>query len=67
MIQVQQTNLGTQSFGLPQNLKRTSGPNKVRKDSYSALLLANWCVKCFIDAMTVEVQTGPPDFPFMGF
>ena len=66
MIQVQQTALGTQSFDLPQNVRRTTGPNRVRKDSYSALLLANWCLKCFTEAMTVDVQTGPPEFPYYG-
>lgn len=66
MIQVRSTTLGTNSYDLPQNLRRTSGPNRVRKDSYSALLLCNWCVKIFIEAMTVEVQSGPPDFPYMG-
>ncbi len=66
MIQVRQTTLGTSSYDLPQNLRRTSGPNRVRKDSYSALLLCNWCVKVYLEAMTVDVQTGPPDFPYMG-
>lgn len=66
LIQVKQTTLGTQSWELPQNLKRTTGPNKVRKDSYSALLLCNWCLKVYVEAMTVDVQAGPPDFPYMG-
>ena len=36
---------GSQSFNLPQNLKRQKGPNRARKDSYSALVLGNWFVK----------------------
>lgn len=59
MIQVKVTDLGTMSFGLPQVLKRTSGPNRVRKDSYSALLIANWSLKTYVEMMeiNVEVQT----------
>lgn len=66
MIQARQTALGTQSWDLAQNLRRTTGPNRVRKDSYSALLLCNWCVKCYLEAMTMDVQTGPPEFPYYG-
>jgi len=40
---------GTQSFDLPQHLKRSSSANKARKDNYSALLLANWALKCYND------------------
>ncbi len=66
MIQVRQTALGTQSWDLPQSIRRMSGPARLRKDSYSALLLANWCVKCFLEGMTIDVQTGPVDFPYNG-
>lgn len=64
MIQVKTSDLGTMSFGLPTNLKRTSGANKARKDSYSALLIANWAVKMYTEAMAVEVKTGVEDFPY---
>lgn len=66
MIQTRQTVLGTQSWDLAQNLRRTTGPNRVRKDSYSALLLCNWCLKCYLDSVTIDVQTGPPEFPYYG-
>ncbi len=65
MIQNKQTALGTQSWDLPQSMRRTTGPDKIRKDSYSALLLCNWCVKLHTEAMDTEVQSGPPDFPYM--
>lgn len=67
MIQVKQTTLGTQQWDLPQSLKRTSGPLRIRKDSYSALLLCNWCVYMFTTAMATEVQTGPVDFPYAAY
>ena len=41
---------GSQSFNLPQNLRRQKGPHRARKDSYSALVLGNWFAKVFFDA-----------------
>ena len=41
---------GSQSFNLPQNLRRQKGPNRARKDSYSALVLGNWFAKEFFDS-----------------
>lgn len=64
MIQVKITENGTQQFGLPQNVRRTSGPQKARKDSYSALLLCNWAVKMYVDSQAIEEQRGPVDFPY---
>lgn len=64
MIQVKTTDLGTMSYGLAQALRRTTGPQKTRKDSYSALLIANWGLKLYVEAMTLVVRTGPADFPF---
>ena len=46
---------GTQSFDLPKNL-RGSGKNKVRKDSYSALVLGNWMAKIYFDLQSVNVE-----------
>ncbi len=66
MIQTKQTALGTQSWDLAQSMRRTTGPGRARKDSYSALLLCNWCVKVYLEAMTVDVQTGPAEFPYYG-
>ena len=38
-IEVATNPQGSQSFNLPQNLRRQKGPNRARKDSYSALIL----------------------------
>ncbi len=64
MIQVKATDGGTLQFGLPQVLRRTTGPNKMRKDSYSALLLCNWAVKMYLDSLAVEEHKGPIDIPY---
>jgi len=55
LIQITTTSQGTQTFDLPSNLRRQSGPDKARKDSYSALVLANWMAKVYLDAQS---QTG---------
>jgi hypothetical protein len=41
------SNGSTQRFDLPATLKKQSGPDKARKDSYSAFLLANWGKECY--------------------
>ncbi len=50
---------GSQSFNLPQNLRRQKGPNRARKDSYSALVLGNWFAKVFFDAENASVEKKP--------
>ena len=49
LIQVSSSTQGTQTFGLPSNLRRQTGPGKTRKDSYSALVLGNWMIKTYYD------------------
>lgn len=49
-IEVTTNPQGSQSFDLPPNLKRQTGPAKARKDSYSALVLGNWMMKVWFDA-----------------
>jgi hypothetical protein len=50
LIQITTTSQGTQTFDLPSNLRRQTGPDKARKDSYSALVLANWMAKIYFDS-----------------
>ena len=54
LIQITTSPHGTQTFDLPQNLKRQSGPDKARKDSYSALVLGTWMIKLYYDMKNVE-------------
>ena len=51
LIEHSATSRGTQSFDLPQHLKRSASANKARKDNYSAFMLANWGLKCYNDLM----------------
>ena len=56
---------GHQSFDLPPELKRQSGAEKTRKDSYSCLVLGNWMTKVYFDMMDCQVQTVSSTFtPF---
>jgi hypothetical protein len=54
LIEHSATSRGTQSFDLPQHLKRSASANKARKDNYSAFMLANWAIKCYNDMMTTQ-------------
>ena len=56
LIQIKTSPQGTQTFDLPDNLKRQTGPNKPRKDSYSALVLGNWMVQIYYDMMSAEAK-----------
>ena len=56
LIQITTTAQGTQTFDLPPNLRRQSGRDKARKDSYSALVLGNWMVKAYFDVMNFKPQ-----------
>lgn len=56
LIQIKTSPQGTQTFDLPDNLKRQTGPDKARKDSYSALVLGNWMIKIHNDMMNVNLD-----------
>jgi hypothetical protein len=62
LIEHSTTSRGTQSFDLPQHLKRSASANKARKDNYSAFMLANWAVKCYNDLMSVQTSNEIPTF-----
>ena len=62
LIEHSATSRGTQSFDLPQHLKRSASANKARKDNYSALMLANWAVKCYNDMMSTQAIEEAPTF-----
>jgi hypothetical protein len=61
LIQIKTSPQGTQTFDLPDNLKRQTGPEKARKDSYSALVLGNWMIKVYYDMLNLS---DTPHFTF---
>ena len=50
LVEVKSTAKGTQTFDLPQHLKRSTSPHRARKDNYTTLMLANWGVRCYNDS-----------------
>ncbi len=60
LVEVKTTARGTQTFDLPQHLKRSTSSNRARKDNYTTLMLANWASKCYFDLMSkpIEDNTG---------
>ncbi|MAF25730.1 hypothetical protein CL634_09190 [bacterium] len=62
LIQITTSPQGTQTFNLPPNLKRQTGPDKSRKDSYSALVLGNWMVKIYYDFQNIAAQEAHATF-----
>lgn len=60
LIQVNSSAQGNQTFDLPTNLKKQTGPDKARKDSYSALVLGNWGMNVYYDMIEdngTDIQT----------
>ena len=56
LIQITTSPQGTQTFDLPPELKRQTGPDKARKDSYSALILGSWMAKIYFDMMNAPKE-----------
>ena len=57
LVEVKSTARGTQTFDLPQHLKRSTSINRARKDNYTTLMLANWALKCYYDVMKVDKES----------
>jgi uncharacterized protein (DUF2225 family) len=67
LIQLTTSTQGTATFGLPQNLKRQTGPGKTRKDSYSAMVLGNWMIKIYYDMLGAQQEEVTTTFTPMMF
>lgn len=65
LIQVKSNPQGSQTFDLPENLKRQTGSNKTRRDSYTALVIGNWFVKIYFDMMDTKVENNATFEPMM--
>ena len=65
LIEVKTTARGTQTFDLPQHLKRNTAASRARKDNYTALLLANWAVKCYFDMESYKTDNTATFVPRM--
>ena len=56
MVQITTSAQGTQSFDLPPNLRKQTGADKARKDSYSALVLGNWMMNVVFDMESDDIS-----------
>jgi hypothetical protein len=59
---------GSQTFRLPPHMAKIKGPNKPRKDNYSALVLGNWMTKIYFDAINAadKPKVAATFTPFVG-
>jgi hypothetical protein len=64
MIEMGASPQGNQTFDLPLNMKREEGRGRPRKDSYTALLLGNWGVKCYFILQETEENNFQTFSPF---
>lgn len=60
LIEVKSTAKGTQTFDLPQHLKRNTSPTRARRDNYTTLMLGMWTLKCYYDIMLTK-EEGPEE------
>ena len=56
IIEPKMSQLGNVSFDMPQNIKRTKGAKRTRKDLYSALFLGNWAFKIYQESLTMPEE-----------
>lgn len=54
LIEFTASSRGLESFSIPIRLQRGKGEMRARRDSYSALLLANWAKKCYFDMINYK-------------
>ena len=64
-IEVNSTAQGSQTFDLPQTLKRQGGPDRPRKDSYSALVLGNWFGKIILEFESAKKSQATTFTPYL--
>lgn len=64
-IEVKTTVKGTLSFDLPQIMKRDTSSTRTRRDSYTALLLGCWGMKCYHDIMSAPQDNFETFSPMM--
>jgi len=60
LIEVKSTAKGTQTFDLPQHLKRNTSSTRARRDNYTTLMLGMWTLKCYYDIMLTK-EEGPEE------
>jgi hypothetical protein len=65
LVEVKTTPRGTQTFDLPQHLKRSTSQHRARKDNYTTLMLACWATRCYFDMADVQETSHQTFSPIM--
>jgi hypothetical protein len=65
LVEVKTTPRGTQTFDLPQHLKRSTSQHRARKDNYTTLMLACWATKCYLDMINAQETSHKTFSPIM--
>jgi len=60
LIEVKSTAKGTQTFDLPQHLKRNTSSTRARRDNYTTLMIGMWTLKSYYDIM-LSKEEGPEE------
>jgi hypothetical protein len=63
-IEVKTTAKGTQSFDLPLIMRRDNSSDRNRRDSYTALMLACWGMKCYLEIRSLPEEDKETFVPF---
>lgn len=64
LIEVKSTPNGTQTFQLPQSLRRSSSPDRARRDNYTTILMGNYAAKCYFDMTQKDIKQSVSFVPF---
>jgi hypothetical protein len=64
LIEITSTAKGTQTFDLPQHLRRDNTEKRARKDNYTTLLLGNWATKLYYEMSEVKSDVNATFIPF---
>jgi hypothetical protein len=64
LIELKTSGLGSMSWDLPDAFRRSKSPERMRKDSYSSLLLGNYAFKIYMESQKVNEEEVPSTFNF---
>jgi hypothetical protein len=64
LIEVTSNPSGGQSFDLPASMRRTTSKTRAKKDNFSSLVLANWCLRMYLDSQSLPKEEEYSTFNF---
>jgi hypothetical protein len=64
LIEVTSNPSGGQSFDLPASMRRSTSKTRAKKDNFSSLMLANWCLRIYLESQNLPKDEVPTTFNF---